>query len=146
MLDDKDLEIVNMLENEGRLTTKDLARRLRIPQTTVHNRIKKLKKEGIFTGYKAIIDKKKINKGIGAYIHITVNYPPNEPDFQEDVAKRVSLLPGVEEVCIMTGETDILVKFYVSDTDELNDFVVKKLRSIKGVDKTKTAIIMKQVK
>ncbi len=147
MLENKDLEIINLLEKRGKLPTKKISRRLRIPQTTVHNRIKKLEKEGVIKGYKVIINKKKIGKGIGAYAHITINYPSiPDPTFQENAARQIALLPEVEEVSIITGETDILIKFYVSDTDQLNDFVTKKLRTINGIDKTRTSIIMKQLK
>ncbi|MBL7169569.1 MAG: Lrp/AsnC family transcriptional regulator [Candidatus Aenigmarchaeota archaeon] len=147
MLEKKDLQIINLLEKGGKLSTKKISRRLGIPQTTVHNRIKKLEKEGIIEGYKVVINKKKIGKGIGAYALVTINYPSSpDPTFQESVAKQISLLPEIEEVSIVTGETDVLIKFYVSDTDQLNDFVVKKLRTIKGIDKTRTSIIMKQMK
>jgi len=147
MLNVKDLKIIELFRKEGKISTKKISKRLGIPQTTVHNRIKKMEKEGIIRGYKVDIDKKKAGNGIGSYIQITVNYPSESDSiFQENIAKKISLLPEVEEVCIITGETDILVKFYVSDTDELNDFVTKKLRLIKNIDKTKTSIIMKQVK
>ncbi|NCN38837.1 MAG: AsnC family transcriptional regulator [Candidatus Aenigmarchaeota archaeon CG_4_10_14_0_8_um_filter_37_24] len=146
MIEKKDLDILGLLEERGKISTKQISRRLRIPQTTVHNRIKKMEKEDIIKGYKVVVNKKAIGKGVGAYIYITVNYPPEDVNFQENMAKKLSLFPEVEEVAIITGETDILVKFYVADTDELNDFVTKKLRSIKGIDKTRTSIIMKQMK
>lgn len=147
MLEKKDFEILALIEKDSKSSLKKISRRLRIPQTTIHNRIKKLEKEGVIRGYKAIIDKKKIGKGIGAYAHVTINYPSTKDvAFQENVAKQISLIPEVEEVSIITGETDILVKFYVSNTEQLNDFIIRKLRIIKGIDKTKTSIIMKQVK
>lgn len=147
MLDKKDMKIINLLEEKGNLTTKRISRRLNIPQTTVHNRIKKLEKEGVIRGYEVDIDKKKIGKGLGAYVQITINYPSQmEPNFQEEISQKISNFPEVEKVSIITGETDILLKISVSDTNELNDFVIKKLRLIKGIDKTRTSIIMKEIK
>ena len=145
-LDQKDREILEILKKEAKLTTRQISKRTHIPITTVHNRIKKLEHQKIITGYRAVIDKKKMGKALGAFIHITIQYPEEPAEtFQENVAHKIASLPEVEEVSIVTGETDIIVKIHVSDTDELNGFVVRKLRTIKGIDKTRTSVIMEHI-
>ncbi len=145
MLNQKDAKILQLIEKDCKLSTMEISRKTGIPPTTVHNRIKKMEKEGIIKHYKAVIDKKKIGRGIGAYVEIVVNYPSDSSkDFQEGIAKKLAFLPEVEDLAIMTGETDIMLKVYVRDTDELNDLVTKKLRIIEGIDKTRTAVILKE--
>ena len=86
----------------------------------------------------------KLNKPILGFILITVNYllPDGTKIKQENVAQEISKLENVEEVNIVTGVTDILIKVRVSSIEALNDFIIKKLRNINGVDKTQTMITL----
>ena len=74
MLDKKDLAILEILKHNSNLSTQNIAKKTNIPITTVHNRIKKLEKEGIIKEYSVVLDNKKIGKPIAAYILITVDY------------------------------------------------------------------------
>ena len=118
-----------------------------IPITTIHNRIKKLEKEGIITGYTLKLDYKKIGRPIKAYMLLTVTYtlPDGKKLRQEDIAKTIKRLEEVEEVNIMTGITDILIKVRMKDIDQLNTFVIDKLRNIEGIDKTQTMLVLSEV-
>ena len=64
---------------------------------------------------------------------------------QYKVAQLIERLPEVEEVSIVTGDIDLIVKVALKDVDELNDFVIFKLRDIEGVEKTKTSVVLSQV-
>lgn len=146
MVSKKDLKILDILTKDCKLATREIGRLTGIPPTTVHNRVKKMEKEGIIKGYRAVVNKKMIGKGVGAYIHLTVNYPPLHAKlFQEEVAKKIANMHEVEEVALITGEKDILLKVYVKDTDELNEFITQKLRTVKGVNKTVTSVILKEI-
>ncbi|MBU2589431.1 MAG: Lrp/AsnC family transcriptional regulator [Nanoarchaeota archaeon] len=143
-MDLKDEKVLEMLKKNSKLTTSQIAKKAGIPITTVHNRIKKLENQGIIKNYSVNLDYKKLNLPITSFISVNTKYtlPSGETLKQEDIAKEIKLLKGVEEVNIMTGGTDILLKVRVKDIDELNEFVIKKLRSIKGVDKTQTMIVL----
>ena len=141
--DEKDNKVLKALAENSKARTSQLSKELRMPITTVHNRIKKLEKEGIIKSYTIIQDYKKLGKDILGYILVTVMYtlPSGEKISQEQVAKKIKAL-GAEEVSIVAGGTDIIVKIRVKDVAELNDFVIKKLRAIDGVDKTQTLIVL----
>lgn len=142
--DQKDLHILDILKQNARFTTKQIAKKLNIPITTVHNRIKKLEKLEIIKNYTVNLDYKKLGKPIVSYILMTVMYilPNGTKIKQDEVAKRIRSLENVEEVNILTGGFDIMIKVRSKDIDELNDFVIKKLRAIEGVDKTQTMIVL----
>ncbi|UCE14321.1 MAG: Lrp/AsnC family transcriptional regulator [Candidatus Heimdallarchaeota archaeon] len=146
-MDDKDLKIISALEENSRLSTNDIWRKTGIPQTTVHNRMKKLVKEGIIEGFTIKLNKRMIGKGLGAYILCTVSYRTSKGEklSQIDVARNVKALPEVEEVSIVTGEIDLIVKVAVKDVEMLNDFVIGKLRDIEGVEKTVTSVVLSEV-
>ncbi len=143
-LDEKDLLIMDILKNDSKLTTGQISKKTRIPITTVHNRIKKLESFGVIKSYTVVLDYKKLNKPILAYVLITVSYnlPSGKKVDQEILARQIRSFSEVEEVGITAGETDIIIKVRLQDVESLNDFVIKKLRSLDGIDKTKTMIVL----
>ncbi len=147
-LDEKDRAIIRELLENSKLTTSKLSKKLGIPITTVHNRIKKLEQEQIILNYTLNLDYKKLGQPILAYIGITVDYKAagaNKKISQKDVATSIKKIPGVQDVTIMTGGTDILAKVLASDIMELNEIVTEKMRNVLGVDKTQTSIVLMEV-
>lgn len=146
-LDEKDLQVLEELKENAKRTTSQISKRVNLPITTVHNRIKKLEKLGIIKRYTVELDYKKLDKPIATYVMVQVIYmlPSGIKVMQEDVAKEIKGLPGVELVELLTGGTDILVKVRVKDVDELNEFIIRKLRKIEGVDKTQTMVVLSKI-
>ena len=145
--DEKDIRILTLLKENSRLTTKEMSKRLDIPQTTIHNRIKRLKKSGVIKRFTVELDRKKVGKGLVAYILGTVSYRTKRGTKinQYKVAQLIERLPEVEEVSIVTGDIDLIIKVALKDVDELNEFVIFKLRDIEGVEKTKTSVVLSQI-
>jgi len=144
---DKDSRILALLKENSRMTTKEMSKELEIPQTTIHNRIKRLTQNGIIKRFTIEIDGRKIGKGLDAYILCTVSYRSTrgEKINQIEVAQTIKELPEVEEVSIVTGDNDMIVKVAVKDVDALNDFVIFSLRDIEGVERTVTSVILSEV-
>ena len=140
MVDSKDRLLIEELAQNSKQTTSELAKRTRIPITTVHNRIKKLEQERVITGYSVELDYEKLGLPIEAVILVSVAYH-NKQLNQEDVAKEIKKL-GAHEVLIITGDEDLLVRVRAKNVSSLNTFVTHKLRSVPGVDKTKTLLVL----
>lgn len=141
--DSKDLQILNLLIADSSVTKKKIAKTLNLPLTTVHNRISKMQKNGTITGFAAKPDYKKLGYSISAFINITINYS-NKAYSQEETAKKISKLEGVDSVCIVAGNYDLIAKVRKKDTDDLNNFIINHLRKIPGIDKTTTVVILKE--
>lgn len=148
MVDNKDLLILEALKENARASVVEVAKKTGLPSTTVHNRIKKLRKDGVIESYTIKVNNKKIGKEIAAYISIVVNYDSLKKSqlSQYDLGKKIKKLPFVEEVNIITGGVDIIVKVRVASMQELSDFVTKKLRNYDGVQKTSTVVILDEVR
>ena len=146
-LDRKDYRILALLEENARMTTSEMSKRLNIPQTTIYNRIKRLRDNGVIERFTIDVDRKKTGKGLVALILCTVSYrtTKGEKIDQYEVAQLIKQLPEVEEVSIVTGEIDLIVKVALRDVDELNDFVIFKLRDIDGIEKTMTSVVLSEV-
>src|SRR4030043_1031795 len=117
-LDKKDLKIIEILKEDSKQTTNQISKKFNIPITTVHNRIKKLEKLGIIKSYTVVLDYKKLDKGILSYILVSVMYtlPNGKKVSQEDIAKEIKKI-GAEEVSIVTGGTDLIIKVREKDED-----------------------------
>ena len=140
MLSKKDIKILDILKRDCKLSTREISEKTGIPITTIHNRIKKLEKDGVIKYYKAVIDNKKIGRDVLAFIQLSTNYRN-----QEEVAKKISNMPEVEECYILTGTTDVLIKVATTDVDQVNNLIINGIRNIKGVQKTLTSIVLKEV-
>ena len=145
--DEKDYKILALLEENARLTTGEIAKELDIPQTTVHNRIKKMKQNKVIKRFTIDLNRKMIGRGLVAYILCTVSYHTarGQKINQFEVGQLIKRLPEVEEVSIVTGDLDMIVKVSVRDVDELNNFVIYKLRNIEGIEKTVTSVVLTEV-
>lgn len=143
-LDKKDVQILKYLQHSSKISLKSLARKLSIPVTTLFARIKRMEKNGIIKGYKAIIDAKKLGFDVTAFV--LVSYDPSSTKTQSEVAREIAKLPFVQEVHIITGDWDILLKLRGRNSGEIGRFVLDKIRSIDGVLKTVTVVVFETAK
>jgi Lrp/AsnC family leucine-responsive transcriptional regulator len=147
MIDDKDTRILEALTENSKMTTQQISRKLMIPVTTVHNRIKKMERLGVITGYTTRVDYRKLGRDVLAYVLVKVYYktPDGKKVDQEDLAREIAKNPCVDEVHIMAGETDIIVKVRVSNISQLNSVIIRELRNLEGVDKTHTLVVLSSI-
>ena len=144
MLDEKDLKILNELKRDSRQTTQALSKLLEIPRSTIHERIKKMVKNGYIKQFTIIPNYKKLGYPITAFIH--VSFLPNPHISQRTLAEMISSLEGVHEVHIVSGEWDLIIKVRAKSVEDVGKLVVDRLRKIKGVGKTQTSIVFSTVK
>jgi Lrp/AsnC family transcriptional regulator, leucine-responsive regulatory protein len=143
-LDDKDKKILDILKEHGDYTTRQIARKTLLPATTIHNRIKKLKKEGIIKKFTLDLDKKKLGKNFLAIMLVSVDYKTLRElkKDQHKMAKEISFLPEVESVDVVTGGTDMVVRVRVKDVQEYDHFLLKKFQNLPGVDRTQSLVVI----
>ena len=143
-LDATDMRLLRELKENARENIASLSKKLGIPRTTVHYRIKKLVDEGIIEKFTVKPNYKKLNLGTTAFI--LARYDPDSGLSQREVADRVAALEGVYEVHIVAGEWDLLIKVRAPNAEEVGKIVVDRLREIKGVGQTVTMVSFVTVK
>lgn len=135
-LDEKDKLILRELWIDSSQSVREIAEKLGMPRTTVQERINKMKREGIIKRFTIEIDHSKLGKSTTAFI--LVSFMPGPQVSQKELAKKISELPDVEEVYLITGEWDIIVKVRGSSIQEIGDLVVERIRMMDGVARTVT--------
>ena len=147
-LDEKDHAILMLIQENSKLTANQIAKKINIPITTVFAKIKRLEDQGIIEQYRAILNPQKLNLSTTAYILASVSYSKNDqPQItQRDVAKEIAHLSEVQEIHIIAGNWDLLIKLRAENVETIGKFVVDKLRHIKGLDKTLTCMVFETIK
>ena len=144
MLDDKDEGILKELMEDGRKSVVEISDELEIPRATIQERLKRLVESGVIRKFVAVPDYSKIGKQVTAYVFVTFRSEENVS--QRSLAERVSKIPGVHEVSVISGEWDIMLKVRASSVEEIGSLVVDKLRGMKGIEKTQTCVAFQTVK
>jgi len=147
-LDKKDIQILRLIQRNCKLTTKEIAKQIKVPITTVFSRIKKMEKNGLIKEYKAVLDAKKLGKNTTAFILASFTYrTPNEELLsQRNLAKEIAKFAEVQEVHIISGDWDLLIKVKAENVEAVGKFVIDKLRLIKGIEKTLTCVVFETEK
>jgi len=148
-LDKRDVKILKLLQRNCKMTAKEIAKKIGSPITTVYAKIKRMEELGIIKQYKAILDSKKLDKGTTAFILVSFAYRPGgreKPLSQREVAEQIAIFPEVQEVHIITGSWDILIKVKADHVDTLGKLVMDKLRMVEGIENTLSCIVYETVK
>jgi Lrp/AsnC family leucine-responsive transcriptional regulator len=148
-LDEKDMAILALIQENSKLTAKQIAKKIDAPITTVFAKTKRMEELGVIKGHRAILASEKLEAGTAAFLLASVSYRAKADDLpisQRTVAEEIAKFPEVQEVHIITGDWDLLVKLRAESVDAVGKFVVDKLRLIKGLEKTLTCMVFETVK
>ncbi|OGU55670.1 MAG: AsnC family transcriptional regulator [Ignavibacteria bacterium RBG_13_36_8] len=142
MYDEKDLKILNLLQNDARITNAEIARQVEMAPSAVLERIRKLEEKGIISGYEAKIDNNKLNLGLTAFLSIKTADRAGEIT----TALEISKIPEVQEVHHVAGDDCYLIKVKAKDNQALAKLMREKLGQISSITSTKTTIVLETVK
>ncbi len=141
-LDEKDLAILTLLQKNCRMTAREIARKINSPITTVFAKMRRMEHLEVIKEYRAILDSKKLNFGTTAFILASFSYRNGEtPLSQRVIAEQIAKFPEVQDVHIISGDWDILIKIKEESVDAVGNFVIDKLRTVKGIEKTLTCMV-----
>ncbi len=141
-LDDLDHRLLDLLQRDGRATQLELSRAVGLSQPAVAERIRKLEERGVITGYTARVDATKLGKDITAFIGVSVEHPK----YFESFAKKVLALPDILECHRVAGQDSYILKVKTANTRSLDSLLVETLRTIPGVTRTQTTIVLSSIK
>lgn len=132
-MDEIDAAIIEILQHEGRITMKELGRRVGLTSPAAIERVKKLEENGIITGYHADVDLKKVGLPIAAMILVTTEYKAHQ-----EFTAFAQTHPNILDCHRITGDACYIIRVAVADMDELE----KIINAISTYGRTQTYIIL----
>jgi Lrp/AsnC family leucine-responsive transcriptional regulator len=137
-----DLRILEILQRDARVTQQDIARRVKLSQPSVADRIRKLEARGVILGYFAKVDPAHLGKDITAFIGVGISHPK----YFEQFGKKVLAIPDILECHRVAGNESYLLKIRTENTRSLDRLLVEQLRTIPGVFRTETTLVLSSIK
>lgn len=144
ILDETDKKILRLLQVDAHLTLKDISNKINLSLTPVHDRVKRLEKEGIIKKYVSILDKKKLGKNIMVYCQVTLVKQTFE--VSEGFNQAILEMPEVMECNFISGNFDYMLKIILPDMESYHHFHQKKLSVLPGVSLISSFFIISEVK
>lgn len=138
--DEKDLEIMRILQENGRASYSEIAKRLGLSEAAVYSRIQKLTKSGLIKRIQAVLDSEKLGFSLTAIVALKAQPSKYEPLLQE-----LSKIPEIVEIYDVTGDYYCLLKLRLQNRDALAK-LLDKIGSMEGVISTDTRIVLRTVK
>lgn len=143
-LDRSDLLILNALQNNARITNKELAAQVHLSPTPVFERWKKLEREGYIRKYVAVLDAEKLNHGFTVFCSVKLSRLNTET--ANDFATRVKEMPEVTECYNISGHFDFMLKLQSVDMKHYQRFLIDVLGTIESVASIESTFVMEEIK
>jgi len=143
-LDDKDLQLLRLLQKNAKLTVKELAKEVNLSASPVFERVKRLEQEGFVKRYAAVLDAEKLNRGFTVFCQIKLKIHDRSVGY--DFVKEILEIEEVAECYNISGDFDFLLKVQVRDMKHYQDFVFNKLGSVDSIGSTHSTFVMAEVK
>lgn len=139
-LDETDLKIVALLHEDGRMATREIARRCELAEGSIRRRLQRLLEDDIIR-VTVLTDPPSVNLLLSAFLMIKCRLGD-----METVSQEVARMPEVRYVAVVTGTHDLIVEAFFYSRRHLTTFLSKRLAKMQGVVDTQTAIVLQVAK
>jgi Lrp/AsnC family leucine-responsive transcriptional regulator len=143
-LDALDRAILRNLQDDGRLSNVELAKRVRLSPSPCLRRVKSLEDRGYIRGYTATLDRDRLRRGL--HVFVMVSLTSQRQETLEAFERGVAELDDVLGCYLIAGEADYLLTVAVEDLEAYQQFFTERLGELAGVASLKSLITMKAVK
>ena len=139
MINEIDAKILNIVQQDARITNAEMARQVGLAPSAVLERVRKLEERGVIRGYAAEIDANQVGFGLTAFVFVRTS-------FCGSIGEALAQIPEVLEVHDVAGEDCYLLKVRAENTDELGKFFREKLKTLPEIVSTRTTVVLQTIK
>lgn len=143
-LDSIDRHILQLLQEDARQTTKQLAANVNLSTTPVFERLKRLEREGYIRKYVAVLDAEKLD--LGFEVFCSVKLKQMSRDEARNFTRTIRDIPQVAECYNISGEYDYLLKIRARNMKEYNEFIIDTLGTIDAIGSVQSSFVMNEIK
>ncbi|HVU54747.1 MAG TPA: Lrp/AsnC family transcriptional regulator [Puia sp.] len=143
-LDEKDKAILRLLQADAKITVREIATKVHLSTTPVHERIKRMEDTGVILRYATLVDHSKVRKGLMAVCYVSLKEHNKRSGAR--FIKTIQELPEVVECYIISGEFDFMLKVVADNMDDYYDFHVNKLGQVENIGQVQSTFVMGVIK
>ena len=143
-LDETDILILRELQDDGHLTIKELSQRVHLSVSPVYERVRRLEREGFIKRYVAVLDPEKLDCGFLAFCYLKMKQHSHENAVQ--IMERVQNIPEIAECYNISVDFDFLLKIYVRNMKQYQEFVMRILGDIPAIGSLNSSFVLGEVK
>jgi Lrp/AsnC family leucine-responsive transcriptional regulator len=143
-LDDKDLQILKLLQENAKATVREIAAAVHLSTTPVHERIKRMEENGVILQYAALVNHAKVKKGLMVICYISLKEHSKKSGTR--FIKAIHELNEVIECYNISGEFDFMLKVVAESMDAYYDFHVNKLGQLENIGHMQSTFVMGVIK
>jgi DNA-binding Lrp family transcriptional regulator len=140
VLDEVDQQLLDELTADGRISMRALAERVHISRAGCYTRVERLQRDGIITGYTAIVDARRLGHTLSAHIHLKITQHS-----WKSVREALRNVPEVEHGYLVSGENDLVLFVRTRDAESLRELVLDKLQRMDDVLSTHTVLVFDEL-
>jgi DNA-binding Lrp family transcriptional regulator len=140
VLDKTDIAILRLLQQNARMTVKEIADKVHLSTTPVHERIKWLEQSGVIKQYTALIDQAKVKKGLMVIVYVSLK--AHSKTAGAKFIKHIHELSEVIECYNISGEFDFMLKVVAENMDDYYNFHVNKLSQSENIGNVQSVFVM----
>ncbi|GMV77045.1 MAG: AsnC family transcriptional regulator [Chitinophagaceae bacterium] len=144
LLDEKDIAILKVLQHNAKATVKDIAQEIHLSTTPVHERIKRLEKNGVIKQYATLLDYTKVKKSLMVICYVSLK--EHSKNAGTKFIKHIHTLPEVIECYNISGEFDFMMKVIAENMDDYYNFHVNKLSQSENIANVQSVFVMGVIK
>ena len=144
MLDKLDRHILRILQVEGRISMKDLGERVGLSVTPCIERVKRMERDGVISGYSARVDPASLGATLLVFVEITLNQ--KSATAFEQFRREVLRIPEVQECHLVSGDFDYLIKARIHEMAEYRKLLGDMLLELPGAAQSKSYVVMEEIK
>ncbi len=142
--DEKDIAILRLLQQNARITVKEISEKIHLSTTPVHERIKRMEESGIIKQYTTLLDPSKVKRGLMVICYVSLKQ--HSKNAGDKFIKTILELSEVIECYSISGEFDFMLKVVAEDMNTYYDFHVNKLSPIDNMGHVQSVFVMGIVK
>jgi Lrp/AsnC family transcriptional regulator, leucine-responsive regulatory protein len=143
-LDTVDIRILNLLQSDARLSVRQLAKKINLSTTPVHERLRRLESSGVIDHYGAVINTARIGSFIAFFVNITLKEHSTRQG--GEFIGQITAFPEVVEFHVIGGEHDFMIKVIVPDMTAYRRFFIEQLGNIPNIARLQSIIVLDTVK
>ena len=143
-LDAIDKQILEILQQDARISHRSLANKIGLTASPTIERVKRLEREGVIRGYRAIIDKPLVDQGLSIFVKVTLSV--HQMSLLDEFTRTIDSIPNILACYHTTGQGDFLLQVVARDMSDYERLLREQLTTLPDIERLETTMVLRTMK